>query len=370
MLFITRPAFIIVFLSIHASIGMELKFLNIIFRHGDRTPSEDPFESFPTSPYVNSTYSPHGIGQLNNRGKLRAYELGAFIRQQYNDFLGKIYHPHEIITHSSDLDRIKMSLQLVLAGIYPPVPEQRWHPTLSWQPIVCDYLKREEDLMLFGIECPKHLKEFQAVLALPEVQAEVAKHSGLAKNVSQFIGRPISATKDFLNLYNGLTSLQGMGLQLPEWTDGIFPNGSLLDVATLHYRLLSYNDRLKALNGGMILKNFTDNMLAKINGDGPSDLKMVIVSGHEIHIALLQLALGVYDNHHVPQYSSAIFVELLEEMSKYYVRIYYYLGIPPVRRRIVIPRCSEPCPLEKFVELYGNVLPTDSDMTCEGPNKS
>ncbi|XP_015117684.1 venom acid phosphatase Acph-1 [Diachasma alloeum] len=369
MLFITRPAVIIFLLSFHVSIGLELKFLNIIFRHGDRTPSEDPFESFPTSPYVNSTFWPHGIGQLNNRGKLREYELGAYIRQQYNEFLGKIYHSHEIITHSSDFDRIKMSLQLVLAGMYPPVPEQRWHPTLNWQPIVCDYLRRDEDFLLFAIDCPKHTKEFEAVLALPEVQAEVAKLSGLAKNVSEWIGRPISTTREFLSLYNGLASFQAMELELPKWTSGIFPNGSLLDVATLHYRLMSYNDRLKALNGGMILKNFTDNMLAKINGDGPPDVKMVIVSGHETHIALLQLALGVYDNHHVPQYSSAIFVELLEEMSKYYVRIYYYLGIPPVRKRIMIPRCDEPCPLEKFVELYGNVLTTDSDMTCERPKK-
>lgn len=28
-----------------------------------------------------------------------------------------------------------MSAQLLLAGLFPPLGEQKWHPSLAWQPI-------------------------------------------------------------------------------------------------------------------------------------------------------------------------------------------------------------------------------------------
>lgn len=51
------------------------------------------------------------------RGKDREYQLGKHMREEYGDFLGDIYVPSDIITRSTDLDRTKMSLQLVMAGL-------------------------------------------------------------------------------------------------------------------------------------------------------------------------------------------------------------------------------------------------------------
>lgn len=70
----------------------------------------------------------------------------------------------------------------------------------------------------------------------------------------------------------------------------------------------------------MLLKNFTDNMLLVATAKKESPLKMALLSGHEINLTALMEALGVYTPH-VPEYSSALFVELLEDHNEYYVRV-------------------------------------------------
>jgi prostatic aicd phosphatase len=42
--------------------------------------------------------------------KMREYKLGQALRDRYNDFLSNLYFPKDIIVHSSDYDRTKMSL--------------------------------------------------------------------------------------------------------------------------------------------------------------------------------------------------------------------------------------------------------------------
>lgn len=66
---------------------------------------------------------------------MRAFKLGETLRHKYNDFLGSTYLSKDVKSHSSDFERTKMSLQLVLAGLYPPNAMQKWKADLNWQPI-------------------------------------------------------------------------------------------------------------------------------------------------------------------------------------------------------------------------------------------
>ncbi|XP_063978500.1 venom acid phosphatase Acph-1-like [Diachasmimorpha longicaudata] len=354
--------FFLLVVGLHTIVGWQYKLVNVVFRHGDRTPLIDDDEPFPTSPYLNWTFYPFGSAQLTNEGKKREYDLGIHIGDRYRDFLGDIYVPKSIIARSSDYDRTKMSLQLVMAGMFPPVQIQRWHPALLWQPVVANYVPFPDSL-LRPMSCPRYKKELKSVEESPEVQLELSKYRDFMKDLTELTGKQMETAKDVEGLYNGLMALDSMGLPLPEWTEGIFPRGLLHEAATLNYRVVSWNKRMKTLNGGMLLKNFTDNMLLAATLKNESPVKMVLLSGHEINLTALLDALGVYKPH-VPAYSSAMFVELLENNNKYYVRILYYLGIPQKTVQVTIPKCGKLCPLNRFIELYSDIFPSAEDVNC------
>ncbi|XP_015117647.1 venom acid phosphatase Acph-1 [Diachasma alloeum] len=359
---LSRIIFFLLVLGVHTIVGLQYKLVNVVFRHGDRTPLIDDDEPFPTSPYLNWTFYPFGSGQLTNAGKQREYDLGVHIRERYRDFLGDIYNPRSIIARSSDYDRTKMSLQLVTAGMFPPAPEQRWRPALNWQPVIANYVPYPDSL-LRPMSCPRYKKELKAVEESPEVQLELSKYKDFMEDLTALTEKPIKRAKDVEGLYNGLMALYSMGLPLPEWTEGIFPYGIMHDAATLNYRVVSWNRRMKMLNGGMLLKNFTDNMFLAATAKNESPVKMVLLSGHEINLTALLDALGVYKPH-VPAYSSAMFVELLEDNNEYYVRIFYYLGIPQETVQVNIPKCGRICPLSRFIKLYSDIFPSAEDVQC------
>lgn len=79
---------------------------------------------------------------------MREYRIGQVLRERYGKFLGDVYRPSDVYAFSTDHDRTKTSLQLVLAGLYHPVPAQTWNENLSWIPIPSHYMpEKVDDLM-------------------------------------------------------------------------------------------------------------------------------------------------------------------------------------------------------------------------------
>lgn len=68
------------------------------------------------------------------------------------------------------------------------------------------------------------------------------------------------------------------------------------------------------------MRNITESMLDVILNRMKNGRKINLFSGHQINVAALLNTLGVYTPH-VPEYSSAIFVELLGDGKGYYVRV-------------------------------------------------
>ena len=82
------------------------------------------------------------------------YDLGRTIRALYGagHWLNATYHFEDIRMQSSAHDRCLMSAELLLAGLYPPVGEQRWNSDLAWQPIPVHStpFKYDKVFILFG----------------------------------------------------------------------------------------------------------------------------------------------------------------------------------------------------------------------------
>lgn len=79
------------------------------------------------------------MATLFQAGKKREFSIGTALRERYNNFLGDYYVPDLVDARSTDRNRTKMSLLLVLASLFPPRYSQVWNAKLNWQPIPYNY---------------------------------------------------------------------------------------------------------------------------------------------------------------------------------------------------------------------------------------
>ncbi|NP_001155147.1 venom acid phosphatase-like precursor [Nasonia vitripennis] len=366
MVLIMKSSLLAVILVIYfSSVQAELKLLNVVFRHGDRAPDDNGLEIYPNDPHKNDPFEPMRLGGLTNNGKMREYKLGAHLREHYGDFLGDIYHASEVSARSTNSDRTKMSLQLVLAALYPPKDAQDWNKDLHWQPIPATYVHSLDDNLMVPEECPKYLEARARAEASEEFQNKLRVFEPLMRNLTIETGKEIKNSNDLYFLWFALMSEYAMNLTLPSWAYTIFPTGKLLDGINLEYDIASFNDELKKLNGGMLLRKFIDDMVLYSKGDKSIvDQRIKLYSGHETNIAAVLQVLGLYYPH-PPEYSSAVFVELHEDDGVYSVKVKYYKGKPSEHEEMTIKGCGSPCTLENFQKVLAHVTPSDEDIKCD-----
>ncbi|XP_076161881.1 venom acid phosphatase isoform X2 [Ptiloglossa arizonensis] len=345
------------------TVEAELRQVNVIFRHGDRTPDDTTNEMYPNDPYLNSGFYPMGRGQLTNPGKRREFQLGKVLRERYLQFLGDVYTPQSVSGLSSDYDRTKMSLQLVLAGLFPPNNEQKWNQQLNWQPIPARYLRRYEDNIFLPDDCPLYLTEYNRVLTSSQGRKELSKYSSFMKQLTQWSGKNITTPLDMYYLYHTLMAEYSLGLTLPSWTNQIFPRGELWNATVFAYDIASSTPLLRRLYAGPYLRLVTKTMLDFITGTLNDERKIYLYSGHETNVAAVLKALQLY-RPHVPEYSSGVILELHEINSEYYIKVGHYLGIPSTVEEVKLPGCDILCPLDKYLQFTENLMPSKEELIC------
>lgn len=341
----------------------KLVLVNVVFRHGDRAPDRDIGESYPNDPNVNASFFPMGSGGMTNEGKRRSYNLGKVLRERYSDFLGPIYLPENIKAQSTDSQRTIMSLQLVLASLYPPDTLQKWNTDLNWQPIPFIYKKKKRDWLLWPTNCPRYKDEYEKVLKSSEVLTKIEKFKPLMERLSNLTGKEIKSMRDVLILYSTLDCENSMHLPIPEWAKEYLKNGELAKVGNFQVELRNYNKLLKKLNGGVLVRKMTEDMIAAKNGTLEKGRKIILYSAHDLNLGGQILALGITEPH-IPNYTSSVILELYENNNDYFVQVLYYLGIPDKMQVMTIPGCEEMCPLEKFIHLLKDVMPDDNEFKC------
>ncbi|KAL6416978.1 hypothetical protein ACFW04_013068 [Cataglyphis niger] len=318
---------------------------------------------FPTDPYINYTFFPIGLGQLTNQGKKREYELGQVLRSRYKDFLGDLYLPNLVVGRSSDYDRTKMSLQLVLTALFPPMDtRQRWNADLNWQPIPTMYISRIDDNLFLADDCPQFVDEYNRILNLSEIKKEISQFKNMMSKLTELTGKNIETALDLYYLYNTFVSESSMNLTLPKWAHDYFPDGSLFDGIVFAYKIYNFTPLTRRLSVGPMIRAILSNMIAEINSDSPKT-KIYLYSGHETNVASMLHAFNLYKPH-VPEYSSAVILELLQQDKQYYVKFLHYRGIPPIIDELQIPSCEILCPFNKFLDLIQDLIPSDEEMLC------
>ncbi|KAF5300268.1 hypothetical protein FQA39_LY11125 [Lamprigera yunnana] len=287
------------------------------------------------------------------------YNLGQRFRKNYYRYLGFQYKPQLVLAMSSGHSRTTASLELFLAGLFPPLNTPlEWNSNLNWNPIQfkCD-TGSESNKLFFSIWCPSFKKVFDAYLDSKYVQNLEGKYRKDYAYLSNSTGLNVQSLAQLSQLYFGLTSEKEWGFELPTWTNEFYPS-YLQEAAIDNYKTLIATPEHNQLYGGPLLKNIIDHLNNTIT-DSLENPKIIVYSGHEINIVGLLSAMKVY-NPHVPPYGACIVLELYDNDA---VKVLYDDYTSSDFKELKIEGCESPCPFSAFVNLLKAHLPSDEN-TC------
>ncbi|KAJ3619114.1 hypothetical protein MTP99_005900 [Tenebrio molitor] len=341
-----------------------LVLLHVLFRHGNRTP--DKVSLFPNDLHILETYEPIGYSQLTVQGKRTEYEIGKYLRKNYDDFIPDQYTADVVYAVSTNFKRTKMSLQLVLASLFPPLPTDVIDDTLNWQPVPFN-IEPGQGLIGTSISyCPNYINKYYSYVLSEEAQEIIAGYKDLYDQLTKDAGYDVITPKDVANIYFTLKSEEDYGFKLPDWAAEIYPK-TLEEAASVDYEFSTANAGLKKLSAGFLLKKILQDSVSKQNGTLSEERKVFLYSAHEFNVATMLRTLNVFYRH-VPPFGATIFFEIHNIEGQYGLKLFYQDYTADGPRLLTIPGCTSFCPLEDVYELLGENLPTDTDV-CSYTNE-
>jgi prostatic aicd phosphatase len=170
-------------------------------------------------------------------------------------------------------------------------------------------------------------------------------------------GKAMRHPADMQDIYFIFKTENDMGLVMPNWTKDVFPEPTQ-SIASQVYGYHNFDPRVKQINSGFMVKKILDDSQKKI--EGGSTKKIFLYSGHESTLGYMLNALGVTEPH-VPPYGSAISFEVRKSADQFYIKLRYRNdteATEPVD--LTLPGCDLLCPIDQFLELLKNLIPTVS----------
>uniref|UniRef100_A0A182JQ86 Uncharacterized protein n=1 Tax=Anopheles christyi TaxID=43041 RepID=A0A182JQ86_9DIPT len=343
--------------------GYELKQVHVFFRHGQRTPAD----TYPNDPYVNYTFEPYDWGQLTNKGKYSVYEkIGLWLRERYGRFVGETYRAKNVHVQTTGVSRTQMSMQLVLAGLFPPEgTELQWNRRLNWQPI--PYFSEplnQDTLLLVRVSCPRYTETVKESFQMPEFKNLMNANQQLFENLTRITGLTIANPDDVQSLFSTLKAESEYGLKLPAWTKAYYPD-KLLPLTKKSYALNVYTDEMKRLKGGPFLRKTLNEWEALIANPTGTHKKIFLYAGHDSTVVNILSAFKVWDESVLPDYGVMGVLELYRDVrnGQYSVSVSQKLLGQRLQRR-TIPGCTELCPIEQLKTVLNATIPTDWKKDC------
>ncbi|NXR40397.1 PPAP phosphatase, partial [Zosterops hypoxanthus] len=372
---------IILILLQQTTAARELKFVVVIFRHGDRT----PIVNFPTDPHKESEW-PQGFGQLTKTGMQQLFELGQYMRKRYSSFLNSTYNRQEFYIQSTDYDRTIMSAQSYLSGLFPPTSSQIWNPELLWQPIpVHIFQKTTEQRLNFPLpNCPRFDELQQETQTSKEFQNRIQPYMDFLQTMAVNTGLELNHLKilDNFQLWNTYDTLHCEGIHnytLPAWAteDVINKMEKLAELALLSLFGVYKTEEKSRLQGGVLVNIILNSIKQAVNSSKPR--KMEVYSAHDTTVGALQIALNIF-NGKLPPYAACQFFELYQESNgqvssylfkkeQYSIEMHYRNDTSKDPYLLTLPGCTSSCPLEKFAELVSPVIAENWSKECGKKDK-
>ncbi|KAI6197355.1 hypothetical protein M3Y94_01214300 [Aphelenchoides besseyi] len=342
------------FMFISAANSSKLRFVQTIWRHGDRAPNSLPY---PNDKY-NESYWPRGWSQLTNLGMIQMKELGTFFRQRYvGSFLSKNYNHKEIYVRSSDSPRALTSAQSLLNGLYPPNPTEIFETGLNWHPIPVHASDPQSDDPLLkptSFECPSYTNASLRLNA--KFHSELTtKYSELFEFLGNVTGHGPNITLHQVAKLNDLNRELKHNLSQPDWISRLWPqfqNKTTLELISELKRLertSQFNQpELSRLRGGFLLGDWLNRTEDVISGKQKKPTKMILYSSHDGTVQSLMYVMGIADHQQIP-YAAAVIMEIHEENDRHFVRLFYQHSGQTIPKKL--KDCEWDCEVTKFTSL-------------------
>lgn len=111
----------------------------------------------------------------------------------------------DVHAQSTGVTRTKISLQLLLAGLFPPKGTSlEWSKELNWLPILFSYEELDKDtLLLVRTPCPRYHEALENVLS-NDVTKALDENKILFEDLTKITGLEIKTPDDVQSLYSTL----------------------------------------------------------------------------------------------------------------------------------------------------------------------
>ncbi|XP_035669926.1 lysophosphatidic acid phosphatase type 6-like isoform X2 [Branchiostoma floridae] len=363
--------------------GLELKLVQIVFRHGARTPisrlppsieqatwSSDLVKTVPhtlidyrvvsldggaqpPSP-VEDSYQKHGPhkggarwGQLTTLGQQQMFDLGQLLRKHYvenNRFIDPGYNPQQVYVRSTNIKRTVESARCVLAGLFGNSQSDREDPIRIYTSHV-----NKEIFWPNYVHCG-HLGAFWKTAwglldtALPGYREDRLK-------LQHILGIQEARQFNIFGLRDELTARKAHDLPIPEnlaALEDVVEQRATQCMAALVSGVEDGHSHALRLSTGPVINLLTQNMQRAQNSENCH--KLHLYSGHDTTLIPLLKALGIFDDRW-PPYAAHVTLELYQDAKKNnFVKVLY------LEEEKQVQGCSAVlCPFEEFKEAMATV---------------
>eukprot|EP00741_Cyanophora_paradoxa_P021521 tig00021357_g20777.t1 len=364
--------------------GLDLVFVQVVTRHGDRT----PLRPLPSSPkqwdctnvhrllasaatasevqdiladgsagsvyrkaYIEGRQRLPGTchsGQLTLKGVEEHRALGARFRREYVErgFLPPVMDPSLLYIRSTDVPRTIESAQSLLHGLYPPSTRPSGLP-----PIPIHMLEEARETLWMNTKLCARLEDtLRAIKKSDEYRQRKKEADALREELSKIVGEPVENLPDVLVLHDAIVCHAHHGEPLAHIPDDL--KRRLQHAGHWQaYASLAHPDAIR-YGLGPFMGELLEQQKAAL--EARHGHRFALFSAHDSTVFPILEILGVWDRSWPPYASNIVFETLRDRKSgEVFVRSSYN------GKALDPPGCAgaSPCPLERFRALVNAWVP-------------